>query len=57
MRFLAARIADVPTERAVPVVAFEGSFVHGKSTCLVFEELSSSPAGMEASRFCDFYGS
>ena len=23
----------------------------------VFEELTSSPAGMEASRFCDFYGS
>ena len=22
----------------------------------IFEELSSSPAGMEASRFCDFYG-
>ena len=39
-------------------VVFLGDRVRDQfGAAAVFEELSSSPAGMEASRFCDFYGS
>ena len=39
-------------------VVFLGDRVRDQfGTAAVFEELSSSTAGVEASRFCDFYGS
>ena len=38
-------------------IVFLGDRVRGQfGLAAIFEELSSSPAGMEASRFCDFYG-